>query len=155
MMTLFKNQIFANLNGHAIIGVKIFFVTVGKIGAKTLQAWNPLFDLSHPSVRSRVSRCLSDKQNESKRGLKRTWLWEGQKIKRESGIWRYNDYSESFSVLITQSSRFRNKKTKTEGFRKNDDRKEKTFENEIFWQESYLKLIRLMENFDWPKLVLR
>jgi len=37
-MTLFKNQIFANLNGHAIIGVKIFFVTVGKIGAKTLQA---------------------------------------------------------------------------------------------------------------------
>ena len=64
---------------------------------------------------------------------------EGQnkKKKRKSGIWRYNDYSESFSVLITQSSRFRNKKTKTEGFRKNDDRKEKTFENEIFWQESY------------------
>ena len=80
---------------------------------------------------------------------------EKVKIKRESGIWRYNDYSESFSVLITQSSRFRNKKTKTEGFRKNDDRKEKTFENEIFWQESYLKLIRLMENFDWPNLVLR
>ena len=77
---------------------------------------------------------------------------EKVKIKRESGIWRYNDYSESFSVLITQSSRFRNKKTKTEGFRKNDDRKEKTFENEIFWQESYLKLIRLMENFDWPKM---
>ena len=80
---------------------------------------------------------------------------EKVKIKRESGIWRYNDYSESFSVLITQSSRFRNKKTKTEGFRKNDDRKEKTFENEIFWQESYLKLIRVIGNFDWPKLVLR
>ena len=54
---------------------------------------------------------------------------EKAKIKREIGIWRYNDYSESFSVLITQSSRFRNwKKTKTEEFRKWFPKKENNWE---------------------------
>ena len=58
---------------------------------------------------------------------------EKVKIKRESGIWRYNDYSESFSVLITQSSRFRNKKTKTEGFRKKWRQK-----RENIWEWNFL-----------------
>ena len=93
------------------------------------------FDLSHPSVRSRVSRCLSDKQ---KLIMSRKEGWneldsEKVKIKRESGIWRYNDYSESFSVLITQSSRFRNKKTKTEGFRKKWRQK-----RENIWEWNFL-----------------
>ena len=117
-MTLFKNQIFANLNGHAIIGVKIFFVTVGKIGAKTLQAWNP-FRPPLPSV-SEVKGFRGVCQT-NKMSRKEGWNEldsEKVKIKRESGIWRYNDYSESFSVLITQSSRFRNKKNENRRIQK-------------------------------------
>ena len=132
-MTLFKNQIFANLNGHAIIGVKIFFVTVGKIGAKTLQAWNP-FRPPLPSV-SEVKGFRGVCQT-NKMSRKEGWNEldsEKVKIKRESGIWRYNDYSESFSVLITQSSRFRNKKTKTEGFRKKWRQK-----RENIWEWNFL-----------------
>lgn len=132
-MTLFKNQIFANLNGHAIIGVKIFFVTVGKIGAKTLQAWNPFRPplLSVSEVKGFRGVCQTNKMSR-----KEGWNEldsEKVKIKRESGIWRYNDYSESFSVLITQSSRFRNKKTKTEGFRKKWRQK-----RENIWEWNFL-----------------
>ena len=67
---------------------------------------------------------------------------EKAKIKREIGIWRYNDYSESFSVLITQSTLASpldseiGKKRKQKNS-ENDFRKKKTIENEIFWQESY------------------
>ena len=142
----FKNQIFANLNGHAIIGVKkIFFVTVGKIGAKTLQAWNPFRPL--PSVSISEFKGFRGVCQTNKMSRKEGWKHEldssegKNKKKRKSGIWRYNDYSESFSVLITQSSRFRNKKTKTEGFRKKWRQK-----RENIWEWNFLTG-KLLKNY--------
>ena len=112
------------------------------------------FDLSHPSVRSRVlSRGVCQTNKMSRKEGWNELDSEKVKIKRESGIWRYNDYSESFSVLITQSSRFRNKKTKTEGFRKKWRQKR---ENNWEWNFLTGKLLKNYQNFNllnWRRLI--
>ena len=85
-MILFKNQIFANLNGHAIIGVKYFLSRLAKLAPKPSRHETHL-DPFYPSVRSRgfEERCLSDRKWIEKR-VETKLDSEKVKIKRESGI---------------------------------------------------------------------